>query len=96
LRRHEPAPGLQTFTTLYTSAGEIRHAACRTRTNPIDEREQEVIVKSLIATVLAMVSLAGCVAVPYYDAPPPRGYYYYGPPVPPASFHFRYDYRRHR
>jgi len=53
-------------------------------------------MKSLLAAVLTMVGLTGCVAVPYYGAPPPRGYYYYGPPAPPASFHFRYDYHRHR
>jgi len=53
-------------------------------------------MKSLIATVLAMVSLAGCVAVPYYGGPPQRGYYQYGPPAPPASLQFRYDYHRYR
>ena len=56
-------------------------------------------MKNLIAGLLAVVILGGCVAVPYYEEPAPAGYYY-GPAYPPASIHFDYDnYRgphRHR
>lgn len=54
-------------------------------------------MKSLIAGVLAMATLAGCVAVPYtYYDPYPSGYYYYGPPAPSTNLYFRYDYHRYR
>lgn len=52
-------------------------------------------MKSLIAAVLMAMTLAGCVAVPYYAEPVPAGYYYYYAP-PPATFQFRYDYHRYR
>jgi hypothetical protein len=51
-------------------------------------------MKSLIAGVLAVLTLAGCVVAPAYYDPYPSGYYYYGPPAP--SVYFRYDYHRHR
>lgn len=51
-------------------------------------------MKSLIAGLLAVLVLAGCVAVPY--EPAPAGYYY----GPPASVSFGYSYHdggyRHR
>ena len=52
-------------------------------------------MKNLIAAVLAAMSLAGCVAVPYYAEPAPAaGYrYYYPAPAPSDQFHYRY-YRR--
>lgn len=56
-------------------------------------------MRSLMASLLAVALLGGCVAVPYYAEPAPAGYYYYGPAYPPATFYFRYDsYRspRHR
>jgi hypothetical protein len=55
-------------------------------------------MRSLIAGLLAVLILGGCVAVPYYAEPAPAGYYY-GPAYPPATVYFRYDsYRgpRHR
>jgi hypothetical protein len=51
-------------------------------------------MKRLIAGLLAVTVLGGCVAVPYYAEPAPAGYYYYGPAYPPASVQFRYDYYR--
>ena len=60
---------------------------------------KEVLMKRLIAGLLAVVTLGGCVAVPYYAEPAPAAGYYYGPAYPPASVYFRYDsYRgpRHR
>lgn len=55
-------------------------------------------MRSLIAAVLAVTILGGCVAVPYYAEPAPAGYY--GPAYPPANVYFRYDYhggsRHHR
>lgn len=51
-------------------------------------------MKSLIIAVLAVLGLAGCVAVPYYAAPGPDSYYY-GAPAVPASVYFRYDHRHH-
>lgn len=57
-------------------------------------------MRALIAGLLAVTLLGGCVAVPYYAEPVPApGYYYYGPAYPPASVQFRYDYYsgpRHR
>lgn len=52
-------------------------------------------MKSLIAAVLTAMTLAGCVAVPYYAEPAPGpGYYYYYPaPAPSVQFQYRY-YRR--
>jgi len=52
-------------------------------------------MKSLIAAVLMTMTLAGCVAVPYYAEPAPApGYYYYYPaPAPSVQFQYRY-YRR--
>ncbi|HKA43028.1 MAG TPA: hypothetical protein VKF40_13655 [Burkholderiales bacterium] len=47
-------------------------------------------MKSWIAAALGIVFLAGCVAVPVYDAAPAPGYYYGAPPV---SFSFGYSYR---
>jgi len=47
-------------------------------------------MKSLIAGLLAVAILGGCVAVPYYAEPAPAGYYY-APAYPPASVYFRYD-----
>lgn len=51
-------------------------------------------MKTMIASVLVVLALSGCVAVPYH--PGPSGYYYdpgyyYGPPA--ASFSFNYSYR---
>ncbi|MNC93048.1 hypothetical protein D3C83_95890 [compost metagenome] len=47
-------------------------------------------MRSLIAGLLAVTILGGCVAVPYYAAPAHR--HYYGPAHPPASVHHhRYD-----
>jgi hypothetical protein len=46
--------------------------------------------RSLIAAVLAMLALGGCVAVPVYDGGPGYGYGYYGPPA--ATFNFGYTY----
>ena len=43
-------------------------------------------MKSLIACLAAVVGLAGCVAVPYYE---PSGYYY-GPAAPAMSFSYSY------
>lgn len=51
-------------------------------------------MRSLIAGLLAVAMLGGCVAVPYYPEPAPAGYYYYGPVYPPATVYFRYDYYR--
>ncbi|MBI3915687.1 MAG: hypothetical protein HY322_01605 [Betaproteobacteria bacterium] len=48
-------------------------------------------MKNLIAVLMAVVALSGCVAVPYHAEPAP-GYYYYGPPAP--NVNFRYDYHR--
>jgi len=45
-------------------------------------------MRRLIAGMLAVVILGGCVAVPYYAEPAPA---YYGPAYPPASVYFRYD-----
>ena len=50
-------------------------------------------MRSLIAALLAVAILGGCVAVPYYAEPAPAGYYY-GPAYPPANVYFRYDYYR--
>lgn len=47
-------------------------------------------MKTLIAGLLAVALLDGCVAVPYAE-PAPAGYYY-GPP--PASVQFNYGYYR--
>ena len=56
-------------------------------------------MRKLIAGLLAVAILGGCVAVPYYAEPAPAGYYY-GPAYPPANVYFRYDYyggsRHHR
>ncbi len=52
-------------------------------------------MRTLIAGLLAVTMLGGCVAVPYYAEPAPvAGYYYYGPAYPSANFYFRYDYYR--
>jgi PBP1b-binding outer membrane lipoprotein LpoB len=56
-------------------------------------------MKSLIAAALLAMTLAGCVAVPYYEPAPSYGYYspapyYYAPPA--ATFSFGYQYHRHR
>ena len=48
-------------------------------------------MRSLIAGLLAVAILSGCVAVPYYAEPAPAGYYY-APAVPPPNVYFRYDY----
>lgn len=47
-------------------------------------------MKSLIACVVAVFALGGCIAVPYapYDSGP--GYGYYGPPAPAFSFNYSY------
>ena len=50
-------------------------------------------MRILIAGLLAVAILGGCVAVPYYEEPAPAGYYY-GPAYPPASVYFNYDYYR--
>lgn len=50
-------------------------------------------MKSLIAGLISLVALSGCVAVPYYAEPAPS-YYYYGPPAP--NVYFRYDSYRSR
>ncbi|HZM46257.1 MAG TPA: hypothetical protein VFC14_15580 [Burkholderiales bacterium] len=59
-------------------------------------------MKSLIACLVAVLGLAGCVAVPYGGYPEPAGYYY-GPPAPAVSFSYSYrdgyrggGYRHHR
>jgi len=52
-------------------------------------------MKSLIACLVAVFGLAGCVAVPYYE---PSGYYY-GPAAPSVSFGYSYyggGHRHHR
>jgi len=55
-------------------------------------------MKTLLAGLLAMTTLGGCVAVPYYADPAPAGYYY-APAYPAASVHFQYRHydgpRRH-
>jgi len=57
-------------------------------------------MKSLIACVAAVSTLAGCVAVPYapYEPAPQYGYYY-GAPAPAFSFNYTYRgggyYHRH-
>lgn len=53
--------------------------------------KKEMLVKTLIAAIVAAVGLAGCVAVPYgpYE-PAPYGGYYYGPPAPAVSFGYTY------
>ena len=43
-------------------------------------------MKTLIASLVAALGLAGCVAVPYYE---PSGYYY-GPAAPSVSFGYSY------
>jgi len=49
-------------------------------------------MRSLIACLVAVLMLTGCIAVPYYGAPAPAGYYgYYGPP--PGGVYFNYSYR---
>ena len=56
-------------------------------------------MKSLIAGVLGALTLAGCVAVPYYAEPAPAPGYYYSPyyyPAPPVSFSFQYHQFRRR
>ncbi len=52
-------------------------------------------MKSLISAVFVTMTLAGCVAVPYYAEPAPAaGYHYYYPaPTPSDRYHDRY-YRR--
>ena len=53
-------------------------------------------MKSLISSLLAILALAGCVAVPYEPAP---GAYYYGSPPPAVAFSYSYHdggYYRHR
>ena len=50
-------------------------------------------MKWLIATVLITMTLAGCVAVPYYAEPAPAPGYYYPAPVPSAQFQYRYYHR---
>ncbi|MCC7486278.1 MAG: hypothetical protein IT529_15005 [Burkholderiales bacterium] len=49
-------------------------------------------MKTLIASLIALVALSGCVAVPYAAAPAPGGYYY-AAPVPATTVHFGYTYR---
>ena len=49
-------------------------------------------MKSLIASLVAVLGLAGCVAVPYYE---PSGYYY-GPAAPSVSFGYNYYGGGHR
>ena len=49
-------------------------------------------MKTLIVAVIAVLGLAGCVAVPYHAGPGPG--YYYGPPAPAANVYFRYDYHQ--
>jgi hypothetical protein len=44
-------------------------------------------MKTLLLGLIAVISLAGCVAVPY--DPAPVGYYY-GPPPPSVSFSYSY------
>lgn len=52
-------------------------------------------MKSLISAVLVVMTLTGCVAVPYYAEPvPAAGYRYYHPaPAPSDRYRDRY-YRR--
>lgn len=50
-------------------------------------------MRSLIAAVLVTMTLAGCVAVPYYAEPAPASGYYYPAPAPSVQFQYRY-YRR--
>jgi len=51
-------------------------------------------MKSLIASLLAVMVLGGCVAVPYYAAPAPR-HHYYGPAQPSVNLHYyRHDHYR--
>ena len=65
-------------------------------------------MKSLIACLAAVLTLGGCVAVPYapyepgpaYGGAPAYGGYYYGPRAPAFSFNYSYRggpgyYRRH-
>jgi hypothetical protein len=57
-------------------------------------------MKTLIAAVLAMIALTGCVAVPYpagpgvYAAPPPAAVYYHG--YSHRHYHHRHHYRHYR
>ncbi len=51
------------------------------------------MMKTLLVAAVAVVSLAGCVAVPVYSEPAPA-YGYYPPPVvyaPPVSFAFGFS-----
>jgi hypothetical protein len=52
------------------------------------------MMKTLLVAAVAVVSLAGCVAVPVYSEPAPA-YGYYAPPVvyapPVATFSFGYN-----
>lgn len=45
------------------------------------------LLAALIAVATAVLTLSGCVAVPYYAEPAPAAYYY----GPPATVQFRYD-----
>jgi hypothetical protein len=50
------------------------------------------MMKTLLVSAAAVLSLAGCVAVPYSEPAPAYGYY--GPPVvyaPPVSFSFGFS-----
>lgn len=60
----------------------------------LERKGKETSMKSLLAGVLAALTLAGCVVAPAYYDPYPSGYYYYGPPAP--NVYFRYDYHRYR
>ena len=65
-------------------------------------------MKTLLASLFAVLALSGCIAVPY--APAPAGYdygpgysygpgYYYGPPAGSITFGYTYrdgGYRHHR
>lgn len=56
-------------------------------------------MKSFVTAGLIALTLAGCVAVPYYEPAPRYGYYSPGPyyySAPPATFHFGYHYHRYR
>lgn len=53
-------------------------------------------MKTMIVSLLAVLALSGCIAVPYHPGPSGNYYdygpgYYYGPPA--ASFSFNYSYR---
>ena len=64
------------------------------------------MTKNLLLMLAAVFALAGCVAVPVYESPPPAYGYYYGAPAASVTFGYygqghrhyyrdrHYDYRR--